>query len=97
MPWLDKGKNTITVAADRDPAIATRSIACRITPDAAFNKNETTGTMGVVFDNVDLRGDACWWKGGTGTMTVPVEVPGDLVGLGFSTQFRARARRIASG
>ena len=73
MPWLDRGKNTITVAADRDPAIATRSIACRITSDAAFNKNETTATMGVVFDNVDLRGDACWWKGGTGTMTVPVE------------------------
>ena len=31
MPWLDQGKNTITVAADGDPAIATRSIACRIT------------------------------------------------------------------
>ena len=44
--------------------------------------------MGVMFDNVDLRGDACWWKGGTGTMTVPVDSPGDLVSLGFSTQFR---------
>ena len=61
--------------------------------DAAFNKNETTGTMGVVFDNVDVRGDACWWKGGTGTMTVPVEVPGDMVSLGFSTQFRARSEK----
>ncbi len=91
VPWLDKGKNTITVAADRDTAIATRSIACRITADPAFNKNETSTTMGVVFDNVDVRGDACWWKGGTGTMTVPVEVPGDLVSLRFSTQFRARS------
>ena len=91
IPWLDAGNNTITVAADRDPAIATRSIACRITTDPAFDKNETTATMGVVFDNVDVRGDACWWKGGTGTMTVPVEVPGDLVGLGFSAQFRARS------
>jgi hypothetical protein len=91
LPWLDKGKNTITVAADRDTAIATRSIACRITMDTAFDKNETSTTMGVVFDNVDVRGDACWWKGGTGTMTVPVEVPGDLVSLGFSTQFRARS------
>jgi hypothetical protein len=93
MPWLDKGKNTITVAVDRDAAIATRSIACRITNEAGFNKNETTGTMGVVFDNVDVRGDACWWKGGTGTMTVPVEVPGDMVSLGFSTQFRARSTK----
>ena len=93
MSWLDTGKNTITVAADRDPTIATRSIACRITADPAFTKNETTGTMGVAFENVDLRGDACWWKGGTGTMTVPVEVPGDMVGLGFSTQFRARSTK----
>jgi hypothetical protein len=93
LPWLDAGKNTITVAADGDTAIATRSIACRITGEAAFDKNETSATMGVVFDNVDLRFDACWWKGGTGTMTVPVEVPGDLVSLGFSTQFRARSTK----
>ena len=49
--------------------------------------------MGVVFDNVDLKYDACWWKGGTGTMTVPIEVPGDLVALGFSAQFRARSEK----
>ncbi|MFI5457091.1 MAG: hypothetical protein ACHRXM_16725 [Isosphaerales bacterium] len=93
LPWLGKGKNTITVAADADPAIATRTISCRITPDASFDKNETSGTMGVVFDNVDLRYDACWWKGGTGVMTVPVEVPGDLVALGFSAQIRARSEK----
>jgi hypothetical protein len=93
LPWLVTGKNTITVAADGDPGIATRSIACRITPDSSFNKNETTATMGVVFDNVDLRSSACWWKGGTGVMTVPIEVPGDLVALGFSAQFRARGER----
>jgi hypothetical protein len=95
LPWLGKGPNTITVAADRDPAVATRSIACRITStsDAGFTKNETSGTMGLSFDNVDLRDDACWWKGGTGLMTVPVEVPGDLVSLGFSVQVRARSER----
>jgi hypothetical protein len=93
MPWLDKGKNTITVAADGDPAIATRTISCRITTDPTFNKNETTATMGVTFDNVNLQYDACWWKGGTGVMTVPVELPGDLVALGFSTQFRARSEK----
>ena len=49
--------------------------------------------MGILFENVDLRYDVCWWKGGTGTMTVPVEVPGDLVALGFSTQFRARSQK----
>ena len=38
LPWLGRGTNTITVAADRDPAIATRSIACRITPDASFRQ-----------------------------------------------------------
>ena len=66
LPWLGKGKNTITVAADADPAIATRSIACRITPDPTFTKNETSTTMGLLFDNVNLQYDACWWKGGTG-------------------------------
>jgi len=73
------------VAADRDPTIATRSIACRITPDAGFTKHETSGTMGLTFENVNLRYDACWWKGGTGLMTVPIDVPGDLVSLSFST------------
>jgi hypothetical protein len=49
MPWLDAGKNTGTVGANSDTAIATRSIACRITNEAAFDNNETTATMGVVF------------------------------------------------
>jgi hypothetical protein len=93
LPWLGQGKNAITVAADADPTIATRSIACRITPDPAFDKNETTVTMGVTFDNVDLKYDACWWKGGTGVMTVPVDVPGDLIALGFSAQIRARSEK----
>jgi len=93
LPWLGKGKNTITVAADADPAIATRTISCRITSDPSFDKNETSSTMGVVFDNVDLRYDACWWKGGTGMMTVPVETPGDLAALGFSAQIRARSEK----
>jgi hypothetical protein len=93
LPWLGKGMNTITVAADADPAIATRSITCRITPDASFTKNETSTTMGLLFDNVDLRYDACWWKGGTGVMIVPIEVPGDLVALSFSAQYRARSEK----
>ncbi len=93
LPWLGKGSNTITVAADRDPTIATRSIACRITPDAGFTKNETSGTMGLTFENVNLRYDACWWKGGTGLMTVPIDVPGDLISLGFSAQIRARSEK----
>jgi hypothetical protein len=93
LPWLGQGSNTITVAADRDPTIATRSIACRITPDATFARNETSGTMGLTFENLDLRSDACWWIGGTGLMTVPVEVPGDLVSLGFSAQIRARSEK----
>jgi hypothetical protein len=91
LPWLGKGKNTITVAADADSAIATRSVTCRITPDPLFTKNETSGTMGVIFDNVDLKHDACWWKGGTASMTVPIETPGDLVSLSFSAQIRARS------
>jgi hypothetical protein len=54
LPWLGSGKNTITVAANADTTIATRSISCRITPNASFDKNETSGTMGVTFENVDL-------------------------------------------
>jgi hypothetical protein len=93
LPWLGKGRNTITVAADADSTIATRSIACRITGDPSFTKNETSTTMGLTFDNVDIKYDACWWKGGTGSMTVPIEVPGDLVSVGFSAQIRARSDR----
>ena len=93
LPWLGIGSNTITVAADSDPTIATRSITCRITPDATFTKNETSSSMGLDFENVDLRNDACWWKGGTGFMTVPVETPGELVSLGSSAQIRARSEK----
>src|SRR5262249_2853286 len=31
LPWLGPGRNTITVAADRDLALASRTITCRIT------------------------------------------------------------------
>jgi hypothetical protein len=95
LPWLGRGRTTVTVAADGDPAIATRSVACRITPDASFSKNETTGTMGVTFDNLDVKDGACWWKKGVGSMTVPVEVPGDLVALRVCAQVRARGERDA--
>lgn len=91
LPWLDKGMNTITVAADTDTGIATRSVAFRVTPDAAFNKNETSSSMGVVFDNLKIDDGACWWTGGKGTMTVPIDVPGDLVVLRWSAQIRARS------
>ncbi len=40
-----------------------------------------------------LRNDACWWKGGTGLMTVPIDVPGDLFSLGFSAQIRRGVKR----
>jgi hypothetical protein len=93
LPWLAAGKNKITVAADADPKITTRSVACRITADPDFSKNETTATMGVIFENVNQQFDACWWKGGMGTITVPLELPGDLVALGFSAQIRARDKR----
>jgi hypothetical protein len=93
LPRLERGRNTITVAADDDPGIATRTVACRITPDATFTKNETTGTMGVVFENLDVKDGACWWKGGVGRMTVPIEVPGDLIALRFSAQVRARGAK----
>jgi hypothetical protein len=93
LPRLGAGKTTITVAADADPTIATRSIACRITPDARFTKNETTGTMGVTFENLEVQDGSCWWRGGVGSMTVPVEVPGDLVALRFSAQVRARGEQ----
>ena len=90
LPWLAKGDNTITVAGDSDSHIATRTVSCRITPDKGFTKNETTGTMGVVFDNMNVEDGSCWWKGGVGTMTVPIETPGDIASLRFGAQIRAR-------
>jgi hypothetical protein len=95
LPRLGRGRNTITVTADGDPGVATRSVACRITPDASFRRNETTRTMGVAFENLDVQDGACWWKGGVGRMTVPIEVPGDLVALRWSAQVRARGEKDA--
>src|SRR5262249_28844515 len=79
LPWLGQGSNTITVAADPDTTLATRTISCRISSDAAFAQNETTTSLGVVFENMEVKDSGCWWKGGTGTMTVPIETPGDLM------------------
>jgi hypothetical protein len=93
LPWLGAGRNTITVASDADPALASRTMTCRITPDTNFTKNESTATMGVAFDNLNVVDGACWWKSGTGTMTVPVEVPGEIVALRGSTQIRARGAK----
>jgi hypothetical protein len=93
LPWLGKGKNTITVAADCDQPLATRTIACRITADPKFNKNETAAGMGIKTDNLDLRYDAYWWKGGIGAMIVPVETPGDMVAVRFGVHGRARGTK----
>ncbi len=90
LPRLEKGKNTITVSAGLDPTIATKTITGRIAAPPGFAKNQTAESMGVTFDNLNLEHNACWWKGGTGTMTVPIDVPGDLVSLGFSAMIRAR-------
>ncbi len=93
LPWLKKGSNTITVAADTDTVIATRTINCRISPNADFKKNETTADMGVQFDNLDVKDGNCWWKGGVGTMTVPIETPGDLTAIRFGAHIRARGEK----
>jgi hypothetical protein len=93
LPRLGPGSNTVTVAADRETALASRTVACRITPDAHFAKNESSGSMGVAFENLKVQDGSCWWQRGTGVMTVPVETPGDLVALRYCTQFRARGPR----
>jgi hypothetical protein len=90
LPWLGKGANRITVAADQDPTVATRAFTGRITPDARFSRNESTFSLGVTFDNLKVEDGSCWWQGGTGTMTVPVETPGEIIALRASTQIRAR-------
>jgi hypothetical protein len=87
LPWLGKGANTITVSADQDTGLSWRGITGRIVPpDSPFNRNETTTTLGVTFDNLKINDGSCWWKGGVGTMTVPINVPGELVGLRASGQ-----------
>ncbi len=91
LPWLTKGANTITVAADDATDLATRTVNGRITSDTSFNKNETSTSMGLTFDNLEVRDGSCWWKGGVGVMTLPVALPGDLVALRLSAQIRAGA------
>src|SRR5439155_15633725 len=90
LPWLGKGANTITVAADADTALASRAFTGRITPDAAFTQNETTGSLGVRFENLDVQDGGCWWKSGIGSMTLPIATPGEMVALRFGAHIRAR-------
>jgi hypothetical protein len=90
LPWIGKGANTITVTANGNPALGSRAITCRISRDARFAKNETSGSMGVEFSKLEVRDGSCWWKGGVGSITVPIETPGDLAALRLCTQFRAR-------
>ena len=81
-----------TTTPSTSPAGSARMpIACRIMPpDAKFTKQETTASLGVTFDNLNVVDGACWWKGGVGTMTVPIETPGPMVAGTFSAQYRAR-------
>jgi hypothetical protein len=95
LPWLGEGTNTITVAADAAPAAATRSIACRITSDPRFSRNESSTSLGLKLENLNVNDGSCWWKGGVGVMTVPVETPGDMTALRFCTQIRARGAKDA--
>jgi len=90
LPRLVRGANTITVEAEGDPTVATRTLAFRITPDATFTRNETSHTMGTTFENLKVDDGSCWWTGGVGSMSQRVEVPGDLVALRLSAQVRAR-------
>ena len=90
LAWLGKGANTITVDADTNTDIATRSVVCRITPDTTFKKNESSSSMGFVFENVDVRDDGAWWKEDTGKMVVPFEAPGDIKQLRYSAHVRVR-------
>jgi hypothetical protein len=93
LPWLGKGTNTINVSADSDTTLASRVITGRITTDARFVKNESAVALGVTFDNLEVKEGSCWWKSGVGTMTVPVETPGELTALRFCTQYRARGAK----
>ena len=93
MPFLSQGENTLTVAVDGDPTIATRTVTGRLAAEPGFSENETSETMGVIFDNLKLAHGGCWWQGGTGAMTVPVETPGDIVALRFGGHIRARGQK----
>jgi hypothetical protein len=95
LPWLGKGANTITVAADGDTALASRAFTGRITPEAGFIANETALSLGVTFENLDVQGNGAWWKSGVGSMTVPIETPGAITTLRFGAQVRARGERDA--
>jgi hypothetical protein len=90
MAWLGPGENRLRAAADPDPVLATRTVACRITPNARYSDNESSASMGLLFDNLEVADGACWWKGGTGLMDVPVETPGPIAALRLTAQVRVR-------
>lgn len=93
LPFLSKGKNKLTVSVDGDPTIATRTVTGRLAAEPGFSKNETSETMGVTFENIQLAHGGCWWQGGTGAITVPVDTPGEIVALRFGGHIRARGQR----
>lgn len=93
LPWLGKGSNTITVAADGDPALASRSFTGRITPEVGYAANETVRSLGVTFENLDVQENGAWWKSGVGSMTVPLETPGPMTALRFGAQVRVRGEQ----
>jgi hypothetical protein len=93
LPFLTKGKNTITVASDIDPAIASRAFTGRITADVNFAENTTAAALGVVVENLDSKHESYWWTKGTGTMTVPLQTPGPMTAIHFGAHVRARGEK----
>ena len=89
-------------AATRSPSrrtttrgVATRSFAFRITPDAGSRRTRRAARWASPSRTSTCGTASCWWKGGVGTLTVPIEVPGDLVALRLSAQARARGAKDA--
>ncbi len=93
LPWLARGKtrSPSRLTAIRRSPPAPSPAGSRPTHHSPRTRRAAPWASCLITFN--LKHDACWWKGGTGSMTVPIEVPGDLVSLGFSAQIRVRSDR----
>ncbi len=91
LPALVEGENTITFSAA--PANeSTITIEGATQPQAKGNQlavNEFRPTL----EGVALKERGLWLVGGEGSVTFPVETPGDMVRLRFGTHYRARNER----
>jgi len=91
LPALAAGENTITfsAAAANEGTITVEGKTSPTTKGNQLAAPEFHPTL----EGVDCKENGLWMTAGQGTVTFPVETPGDMLRLRFGTHYRARDER----